>query len=1216
MVDNRKRSIAARALEEVTTLLLPLRQIDTPLEVLSLLQRLGWPLPVDESVLVELQGVVHTLGENDGLIEHLMCLPNRVEALLKASSVGEKAAAVADLLGVLEDLIASFTGFAESTSKAVGQLDAASYHVDPDELTTLADRLVDYLLVGYLRRNHYLLYAVLRVFGLIDDNGGVDKIWWERVPVLLSDPGQLMAIAYGWGHVANDDGSGNGGSAAGFNCNELLLRLTAFANACSIPGGLYPQLNDVGLTEELRVPLYSSGWWPVSYVEAGFSLGPKTGPSDQTGIALTPYLNGVAEIREDISTGFQVFLRTDMDLHAGVELSLFPPHELGLAPKNNETPEPGGEAGTLEGRIEFGVRQALKGYHGALRPQRLLFGTTEGTHLGVRGFGVRAAFEHTQNTKEFFVEAEVDQLELALQAPKDDGFLSKLLGDVHLRAVTNLALGFSNIDGLSFQGSGALDIIVPVHRTLGPVCIEEVMVGLAIADGVDLRLAGSFSAVLGPVSACVRRLGIAIHAGFPEGRDGNLGPLHVSVPPKLLPPLGVGLSIDSAVSGGGFIDFDPDNKRYCGILALKCGDIGLVAIGLITTKMPDGSKGFAMLASMGVDFNPPIQLSMGFTLNKVGGLIGINRTMMVDVLREGIKKHTLDAILCPDPEWVIPNASKIISDLRTVFPPAEGHYVIGPMVQIGYGSPTIITADIGIFLEIEGERPTRALLLGKLKMLLPKPEEAIVKINLDIIGVLELEKKELSFQASLYDSAILKFAIFGDAAFFLSWGAKPEFAMSLGGFHPRFTSPQPSIVFADLKRLGINLSKGSNFQLSCGAYLALTPNSLQFGARAELYASAGKAELSGHLCFDTLIYFSPFRFEVDIGAGVTIRYRGASLADVRISLTLCGPSAWSARGTAHIKILFLEFNVDFNITWGRDEAPALDPVNPWPHFKEALLRAESWGGLLPESTHMVASLRKIEPEQTHTASGEVPSAAPVVVHPAGSLELRQNVVPLKTTLGKFGNAPLSGYDRFEITQLTTKDSTPIEIEDVEEIKDSTPIEIEDVEEFFSRGQFENLSDSQKLSVPAFEKMPGGIKTRSSNRISTQGEIQSTLVCHESIVINADRTSQRAHEEGISRWDHSCILSAGSASRRSALRSGRQARFAPTGRPLVATAQERYVIVKRETLQRCDVDAQADNWNGEGPRMHADQALLDHLRRHPEQSGSLSVIAAREAVEAA
>ena len=77
--------------------------------------------------------------------------------------------------------------------------------------------------------------------------------------------------------------------------------------------------------------------------------------------------------------------------------------------------------------------------------------------------------------------------------------------------------------------------------------------------------------------------------------------------------------------------------------------------------MPDGSKGFSLMVVIAVEFTP-IQLGYGFTLNGVGGVVGINRGMNVEYLRTGLKDGTLDSIRFP-PD-VAANAPKILGDLR------------------------------------------------------------------------------------------------------------------------------------------------------------------------------------------------------------------------------------------------------------------------------------------------------------------------------------------------------------------------------------------------------------------------------------------------------------------------------------------------------------------------------------------------------------------------
>ena len=87
--------------------------------------------------------------------------------------------------------------------------------------------------------------------------------------------------------------------------------------------------------------------------------------------------------------------------------------------------------------------------------------------------------------------------------------------------------------------------------------------------------------------------------------------------------------IDAAVVvGGGYLFFDAQKEEYGGILQLEIAEtIAVKAIGLLTTRMPDGSKGFSLVVIIAAEGFPPIQLGFGFTLTGIGGLLGINRTV-------------------------------------------------------------------------------------------------------------------------------------------------------------------------------------------------------------------------------------------------------------------------------------------------------------------------------------------------------------------------------------------------------------------------------------------------------------------------------------------------------------------------------------------------------------------------------------------------------------
>src|SRR5512143_1856115 len=158
---------------------------------------------------------------------------------------------------------------------------------------------------------------------------------------------------------------------------------------------------------------------------------------------------------------------------------------------------------------------------------------------------------------------------------------------------------------------------------------------------------------------------------------------------------------------------------------------------------------------------------------------------------------------------------------------------------------------------------------------------------MDAVGVLDFDQGTAALDASLHDSRLLnKFVLTGDMAMRLKWSAPPSFALAVGGLHPAFNPPAN---FPKLERIAINLAAGDNPRLRCEAYFALTSNTVQFGARAELYASASGFSIQGETGFDVLIQVSPFAFLADFYAQLQLKRGSTSLFKVRVEGALAGP---------------------------------------------------------------------------------------------------------------------------------------------------------------------------------------------------------------------------------------------------------------------------------------------------------------------------------------
>ena len=162
----------------------------------------------------------------------------------------------------------------------------------------------------------------------------------------------------------------------------------------------------------------------------------------------------------------------------------------------------------------------------------------------------------------------------------------------------------------------------------------------------------------------------------------------------------------------------------------------------------------------------------------------------------------------------------------------------------------------------------------------------VLVLHISFDGGIDFGAKTAFFDASLHDSKIAGYPISGDLAFRYGWGDNAVFALALGGFNPQF---QPPASFPTLKRLAISISS-SVAKLDTQAYLALTSNTLQFGARVELTAGTGGFNVHGWLGFDALFEKDPLSFEFDLSAGVDLRSGSSVLASVHLDGKLSGPT--------------------------------------------------------------------------------------------------------------------------------------------------------------------------------------------------------------------------------------------------------------------------------------------------------------------------------------
>ena len=945
--------------------------------------------------------------------------------------------------------------------------------------------LLDYLWINYLYRHRPTAFYFSYILQLIKKKKGINEkeiltFHPEVLGTLIKSPETWFRDHYGWG-------------GENFLAGELLEKLYVFLSHIGTTvsfGQSFFSSEGTGLTEEdqgplpsLRFPLYNFRL-NDKYSEIGLEISEYSDLTDQVfGLKLFPYTNlDSLTFTKKIGDEWMLNLASSINFNAPLGLVFFD------KTIKIESFDPVTSPNPDDTRFSFELIKSRVSPPSQSRKKTKIF--------EVDGVGLKSQIT-IGRTPDVYIGLLLTGISFNINTGQSDNFIKNIIKEDSISSFFDLSIGWGLRDGLQFGANAGLEIDIPVHKKLAFINLKSVLFGVYLKGGeIDLKGLCSLDANLGPLFIQVDKIGLSCEVDFEDG--GNLGILNIGnvdfVPPK---ELAVAVEA-SPISGGGFLEFDQDNHRYAGILALNLQAIELTAIALITTRLPNNKPGFSMLVNISVLFNPAIQLSFGFTLVGVGGLLGINRTMKVDVLRERLASGAINSIMFPtDP---IENADRIISDLRAVFPPEEKHYIIAPFLRIGYGTPSIIEVDLGVLIEIPFKG--RIILLGSVGVYLPVKDGPLIEIHIDVLGDLNFAAKYIQVEGRLRDSHIVNVPLTGGFAFVLDWGKNPAFLFSIGGYHPRYKRPER---FPAIPRLAAVIRKGKLLVLTCEFYQAITSNTFQIGFRAGLTINYKGARLLGHLGFNALLQFDPLYLEVDISMSVDVRYKGKSLMGVDLHFTLIGPSPWIANGYARIKILLLKLKVKFRAEWGRKKLAQPATIlssSILSKTKEALEAPQNWTTKLPSNFETAEFLK---PQDEVTSDG-------LVMHPSGYLEVQQSVVPLNQRIQKFGNSYVEGLP----TVIISKD---IYIGN-RNLSESSG-EFRALKAHFALAQFQEMSDAEKISRQDFEEMESGLSFGKGDLGGFSLGLMEQSVrdgSFENIIVRAD-LSKIGKEEAAELMDH-------------------------------------------------------------------------------------------------
>ncbi len=1029
---------------------------------------------------------------------------------------------------------------------------AGSLGMNTTEVTNfaanLAENLLGYLLISYVENIEAGAVGVANLLGVIDylPNPGVAgdpmhppyitrRLQLGNLGKLFSSPEALLQTLYQWGSPS-------------FDGTILIPRLSTSLNLLGFSSTVSPSGPPNSLTSSLFTLRANSATNPPGLVAT-----------------LTDTLPTGIDMTLPITSTWSVEIKMQGSFAAGLQATVTPPVGIDLS-----------ASGAVTGLAQMALTaQASDANH-----PLILIGETGGSYVGANSFTFGAGVTVTANSSDTATAAPLVSLSVTkgtvfIDMSDADGFLTDVLGNTPVQATFDLNATWRPDAGLHITGGAQLEIDLPLHLNLGPVSLPTLYLIGGVSDtGIPLEVSAALGVALGPIQASVDRVGITANLSFPNG-GGNLGPADLQI--KFKPPNGLGLDLDLGLAaGGGYISFDPAKGQYAGVLQVSLVDvIQVVVIGVLDTIMPDGSSGFSLLFVITFNF-PPIQLGFGFTLDGVGGLGGINRTMSVDALQAGFRAHTLDLVLSPpDP---IANAPQIISNIRNFFPVAPGRYLFGPLLTLGWGTPTLVSLTLAVLLEVPD--PIRIVILGLIDAGLPTEEEALLQLHIAVLGVIDFGAQTLSIDGSLYDSTLLIYSLAGDLALRVSWGANPNLVFSLGGFNPHFNTDGLNVP-ANMKRMSVSIGNGDNPRISSNSYFAITSNSIQFGANVQAYAQAGGFSIQGYLGFDVLIIISPFSFEFDFSASFDVAYDGANLLGLTVNGSISGPTPWHLHGDASISLLFFTVSASVDLTWGSSTQATIPQQPVLPDLFKAVQNPASWSAALPAGTGPSVTLTTAKPGSTT-----------LLVHPMGTLTVKETVVPLDLPITRYGNATPSDGNEFSIAT--------VQINALAELT-------QPVTDYFAPGQFLTLSDSDKLAKPSFEAYDAGVQIGSSAVATGQGRTR-IVSYDEKYIYDPANQSQSSRIYQMPANIHLALINQAAGFTSAAKNTGLvKYSVAVTGTPVSVLKGAQYVVTSVD-----DLSIRADIIPGGGSTHYqAQSALTTYLAIHPEESANLQVMPVHE-----
>lgn len=459
-----------------------------------------------------------------------------------------------------------------------------------------------------------------------------------------------------------------------------------------------------------------------------------------------------------------------------------------------------------------------------------------------------------------------------------------------------------------------------------------------------------------------------------------------------------GIAVNSTVGGltlaGGLLKsgIEP-NVEYLGMLLARFGVYGITIYGGFGQGEENGERYVSFFAVGAI--NGPIGGPPAFFLTGIGGGFGINRKLLVPTDLSNFGGYPLIEAL--DVAARPQEPMDQLRELGRYFPMKKGTFWFAAGISFNsfalVDGIAVLAVQIGDGLDIN--------LLGLARMALPRPEAALVSIELALLVRFSSSEGVIWVQAQLTDNSWLLYRdvrLTGGFAYVIWFKGEHagEFVLSMGGYHPDFHREGYPVV----PRLGLRWALGSNIVIEAGAYFALTSEAIMAGGDFLASASFGPAWAELRFGAHGIVYFDPFRYFVNayvrISAGVTIDLWFFGEVTISVSLgarvDIEGPDF---HGVATFEVGPVELSVPFGSAEqsGRNLLVASE-------FVAKYLDPGPGGGALAHAA-MVAS--GAQPAKGEQATPDGSQSRPFVVVPEFALIFTTTVPTVEVSAG--GAAP-------------------------------------------------------------------------------------------------------------------------------------------------------------------------------------------------------------------